>query len=875
MKMIWKKFAAIVLLLSLITSGVPYRAHASEAASFTVPEGGYDGSPVTIRFYHTMGALLTAVLDNYIYEFNKLYPNITIEYTSVGGYDDLRDQIAEEIALGDAPNIAYCYGDHVALYNLAGAVVPLDDLIDDETVGLTDAQKADFIAGFFDEGRQFGDGLMYTLPMSKSTDVLYYNKTFFEEHNLTVPTTWEEMEQVCAAIKEIDPNSIPLGCDNESNWFINLCEQYGSPYTSATGDHFLFNNETNRGFVKMFRDWYQKGYVTTQTLYGAYTSGLFTNIEPNGIRCYMSIASSAGATYQRPAASEDGTYPFEVGIATIPQVDPASPKVTFKGPSLCLFKKDDPQEVMASWLFVKFLTTNVEFQSDFAMTSGYIPVLKSVEHNPVYAAYLAHADGGRYVAALSAKVCLEQESAYFAPPAFNGSANAANAVETLLWKCMSAEDGGSVDTMIANEFSKVVGNCKQTPDTCGLTGLAAAKAYLQLLYNTASFDTAENYTRVGAVRIDGVSYPVSWSVDTDAIQLLPSTDGMVAVDIIGGNLEEIHYTLTATLSDASGRTETVYFSHQIPPLPIINDTLSYEDIVRLAYTLEPGCAISAPLHLLGTVTRIDTPWNEDYQNITVTMQVGDMVDMPIMCYRLTGEGAKDIAIGDRILVEGYLKNFNGIIEFDAGSELIGRNDSIPNGLIMDENGIWWYYMDGIVQSSYTGLVFQNGTFFYVENGILNTGYTGLCYFAEQFYYVENGVLNFGYTGLCYFAGQFYYIENGVLNFDYTGLCYFAGAFYYIENGVLNFGYTGLCYFAGAFYYIESGVLNFGYTGLCYFADAFYYIENGVLNFGYTGLVCFADVWYYVSGGILDWSYSGPAYTSDGVLYNVVNGIAYP
>ena len=48
---------------------------------------------------------------------------------------------------------------------------------------------------------------------------------------IAVPTTWDEMEQVCAKLKELDPQSIPLGYDSESNWFITMCEQYGSDYT--------------------------------------------------------------------------------------------------------------------------------------------------------------------------------------------------------------------------------------------------------------------------------------------------------------------------------------------------------------------------------------------------------------------------------------------------------------------------------------------------------------------------------------------------------------------------------------------------------------------------------------------------------------------
>lgn len=438
-------------------------------SNFEVPAAGYDGSEVTITFYHTMGSNLQTVLNLYIEEFNRLYPNIHIETTAVGGYDDVRDQISTEITVGNQPNIAYCYPDHVALYNLAKAVATLDSLINSEikvtradgtteVLGLTAAQKEDFITGYYNEGRQFGDNAMYTMPLSKSTEVLYYNKTFFEQNNLKLPTTWDEMAEVCAKIKAIDPASIPLGYDSESNWFITMCEQYQSPYTSATGSHYLFDNETNRNFVKTFRDWYQKGYLTTQTLYGAYTSGLFTSL--TGTRSYMSIGSSAGATYQRPAADTDGNYPFEVGITTIPQVNASNKKVISQGPSVCIFKKSNPQEVVASWLFVKYLTTNVEFQAEFSMASGYVPVLKSVAANPVYADFLAKADGGKYISALSAKVCLEQESAYYTSPAFNGSTTARSQVGSLLSKCLAGADNGDVDKMIKKAFEEAVDECE-------------------------------------------------------------------------------------------------------------------------------------------------------------------------------------------------------------------------------------------------------------------------------------------------------------------------------------------------------------------------------------------------------------------------------
>ena len=427
-----------------------------------------DDGKIHITFYHTMGESLRAVLDKYIVEFNKLYPDIVIEHKQVGGYDDVRDQIQTEITVGDQPNIAYCYPDHVALYNIAYAVQTLDEYISStkeitradgttEILGLTQEQIDNFIDGYYEEGRVYGDGLMYTLPMSKSTEVLYYNKDFFTKNNLTVPTTWEELEAVCRQIKALDPNCIPLGYDSESNWFITMCEQMGSPYTSATGENFLFNNETNRNFVSEFRSWYEAGLVTTQEIYGSYTSGLFT-AKAGETRCYMCIGSSAGANHQIPK-DDAGNITFEVGIATVPQYDNTNRKVISQGPSLCIFKKSNAAEVEASWLFVKFLTTNLNFQAEFGMTSGYIPVLENVTDHPVYAEELEAANGYESLPLLATKVALEQADAYYTSPAFNGSSAAREEVGKLIQFCLT-DPSCSTAAGIEAAFAKAVKECK-------------------------------------------------------------------------------------------------------------------------------------------------------------------------------------------------------------------------------------------------------------------------------------------------------------------------------------------------------------------------------------------------------------------------------
>jgi multiple sugar transport system substrate-binding protein len=289
------------------------------------------------------------------------------------------------------------------------------------------------------------------------------------------------MEAVCAQIKEITRrpyttsygetsyfSDIPLGYDSESNWFITMTQQLGTPYTSSTGDsHFLFNTQENRDFVKRFREWYENGYVITKEIFGGYTSNLFTETSVSKQKCYMCIAMSAGASYQCPDPETDpntgeNVYPFEVGVAPIPQIDVNNPKVYQQGPSLCLFKKS-PQEQAATWLFAKWLTTNVELQAELSITNGFTPVIESVKNNNAYAEFLASASqGNKYLQAAGINQTFTQMDAYFILPAFCGSEATRNEVGELLQNCFLHSTFGytSVDAFIEEQFKKSIDKLK-------------------------------------------------------------------------------------------------------------------------------------------------------------------------------------------------------------------------------------------------------------------------------------------------------------------------------------------------------------------------------------------------------------------------------
>ena len=78
MKRIISSALLIVMVLGLCLGAMTgCKGKTERIVDFVMPEGGFDTSkPVTIKFYHTMGAALQDILKDTIAEFNEKYPNI-------------------------------------------------------------------------------------------------------------------------------------------------------------------------------------------------------------------------------------------------------------------------------------------------------------------------------------------------------------------------------------------------------------------------------------------------------------------------------------------------------------------------------------------------------------------------------------------------------------------------------------------------------------------------------------------------------------------------------------------------------------------------------------------------------------------------------
>ena len=94
--------------------------------------------------------------------------------------------------------------------------------------------------------------------------------------------------------------------------------------------------------------------------------------------------------------------------------------------------------------------------------------------------------------------------------------------------------------------------------------LEGAKDALYSMYIVKDAETSKDYEVVNTTYYDGVYYNVSWSVDvTEGVVVKAGSEGMTLIDVDEYTLVDIPYVLTATISDADGKTASVSFERVV------------------------------------------------------------------------------------------------------------------------------------------------------------------------------------------------------------------------------------------------------------------------------------------------------------------------
>ena len=420
---------------------------------FEIPDGLDPDKNYEITFWAKNDTNLTQVeiYHNAIAGFEALYPNIKVNIRLYTDYGRIYNDVITNIPTATTPNVCITYPDHIATY-LTGqnAVVPLDGLMEHEKYGLgADGVKFDapakeeIIPQFLNECSF--DGAYYAMPFMRSTEVCYVNKTFVEKLGYTLPEvlTWDFVWEVSEAAAKKDENGnflvnsqkvmIPFIYKSTDNMMIQLLRQKNADYSDKSGNILIFNDVT-RDILKSISEHTKNGAFSTFKISGYPANFL------NAGQCIFAVDSTAGATWMGSDAplidiSEKNLVRFETRVMMIPQQDPENPSMISQGPSVCIFNKEDTEQVLASWLFVQYLLTN-EVQIAYSCTEGYVPVTSKAQNSAEYTDYLSRSgqDNSHYYSVKldAAKLLLSNTHHTFTTPVFNGSASLRDAAGQMI-----------------------------------------------------------------------------------------------------------------------------------------------------------------------------------------------------------------------------------------------------------------------------------------------------------------------------------------------------------------------------------------------------------------------------------------------------------
>ncbi len=444
-----------------------------------------------IQFWHCIGHDKMRNLERIINKFNEDHKNTdgyqVKAYQIAGAYDDLHDAVKTKLQAGYVPSITMGYPDSFAEYigsngESKSKILNLNSFINNDS----SFKASDFVTEYYNEGTGYQYSGTYSLPLYKSTEVMYYNKTayessaFYKAHKdetygnygakISDPSTWDwdTLVYVAGEIQKENKNTSDfhaLGYDSDSNLFISQMAQRGIPYTTATetgntsdekkASHFQFGSIVNEEFkadddlVSFTTEIYnltKAGTLVTQGSYGSYASDLFKKK-----KVMFTIGSTGGSAYNEPGEA------FTCGLSKVPAYHNIQ-KYIMQGPSLCFFNTNDSKKEAAAWDFYVNYVADAQNNAELALENSYDPVKKSSYETDSYKEWVS--DGKTETGAEDTSAELKYripaltstlKESYMTSPVFIGSSTARTQIGKLI--SFTKENGGNVSKAIETAWT--------------------------------------------------------------------------------------------------------------------------------------------------------------------------------------------------------------------------------------------------------------------------------------------------------------------------------------------------------------------------------------------------------------------------------------
>ncbi|KUO77097.1 MAG: sugar ABC transporter substrate-binding protein [Desulfosporosinus sp. BRH_c37] len=340
--------------------------------------------PVTVTVWHYYSGHIKDKFDVKVSEFNEtigIERGIVVDAQSLGDVQQLADAVFDaankNIGSQPLPDIFMAYPENAFRIQRVTELVNLDELFSKD--GL-ERYRAEFL----EEGRFGKDQKLRILPIAKSSEILYINKTFWDLFSkktgadVQTLSTWEGLAEVAKKYYEHTGKAF-LGIDSNANYMLLSAMQLGNEMYTFKDDSVRLNfpvvvarNIWNYYYVPYIKGYFKKN--------GRFSSD---DAKTGSVIAYTGSTAGAGYFPMEVTVHQGEVYPIEPMTLTYPYFGSGKSYAFQQGAGMCVAKSDKAHEY-ASGVFLKWFTEPKQ-NIEFAVSSGYLPVMnESLDKERLY-----------------------------------------------------------------------------------------------------------------------------------------------------------------------------------------------------------------------------------------------------------------------------------------------------------------------------------------------------------------------------------------------------------------------------------------------------------------------------------------------------------
>lgn len=208
----------------------------------------------------------TALFKETLDEFRRQQPNLAFKYEPIPG--NYSEKLQLMLGTNTAPDLFFLKGMTAPSYMSFGILNPLDEWIEQTPT----FDESDFFPFALEAFQQ--NGIQYGLPKDFNPYVLFYNKKLFREAGIdTIPTNWQELEQLS---KQLTKDKDGDGKTDQYGFIVEPSIEMVMPFVYQNGGYFQ-NPDGSLGIT-------DEPFIEALEFYhGLYTKGIATLPQDEGV----------------------------------------------------------------------------------------------------------------------------------------------------------------------------------------------------------------------------------------------------------------------------------------------------------------------------------------------------------------------------------------------------------------------------------------------------------------------------------------------------------------------------------------------------------------------------------------------------------------